>query len=319
MTRPPHPSSPSFRQPQQKGSTWSPPSSGEKENHRHHVWNQPLGGGSPSSGQSASSPFVVKSPDAVSRRASATGVTNDNHHNNHHDDKNHDVHEAMLADEADHASSSSAMVELTTTTTGLSQMELDDLRCTFALLDVNGQGRIQLETLYTALEAIQNNHHQRQRRRRRPHPAFQRLDEWKKQHQQESERAAAKQGQEQAPAYTKNHNDSVDSNNSDEYITFDDFVHLLTDADPSDTRSELHKVFDLFDVHGRGYITVDDLARIAHELGEDLSLEELQEMMARAAAATSDDNHYKNGQGGGSGVVTLEQFETIMSKPMFDD
>jgi centrin-3 len=44
-------------------------------------------------------------------------------------------------------------------------------------------------------------------------------------------------------------------------------------------REEIDRAFDLFDINGKGLIDADDLKRIAEELGEALSDEELQSMI----------------------------------------
>ena len=59
------------------------------------------------------------------------------------------------------------------------------------------------------------------------------------------------------------------------------------------------QVFRLFDEDQSGYITVKNLARVAAELGEALSEEELKEMVLRA-----DSSH--------SGRVSLDDFYSLM-------
>lgn len=74
------------------------------------------------------------------------------------------------------------------------------------------------------------------------------------------------------------------------------------DGTAAATLASYAHVFELFDVDGKGYITVDDLARLAHELGEhDMTHDELEEMMERAAHCQE------------KGKVTLEEFIQIMS------
>ena len=188
--------------------------------------------------------------------------------------------------------------DLTTTATGLSQTELEDLYRSFSLFDINGEGRIKVGTLLTALKEVQggcsdqSSHSIRQQRRL--HPIFKRLEAWKR--------------KEVGPSSEENNQAQSNKRNDDneEYLNFDEYVHLLTDPDPSDSRSELQKVFDLFDGEGNGCITVDDLSRVAQELGEIMTQEELEEMINRAGA-------------GENGKVTYEQFENIMSKRIFDD
>ena len=49
-----------------------------------------------------------------------------------------------------------------------------------------------------------------------------------------------------------------------------------------DSRAEINKVFASFDTTRCGKITVADLKRVAHDLGEDMSDEELDKMFVKA-------------------------------------
>jgi len=46
-----------------------------------------------------------------------------------------------------------------------------------------------------------------------------------------------------------------------------------------DPREEINRAFDLFDQEGKGAIDIDDLRRVARELGEALQEEELAAMI----------------------------------------
>ena len=87
-------------------------------------------------------------------------------------------------------------------------------------------------------------------------------------------------------------------------IDFDEFIEMMT-AKMSDrvTREDLKKVFDLFlgDDNRDGKITVKHLRRVARELNETMTDEELNEMIARA------DLDKDNG-------VDFEEFYQIMTK-----
>ena len=85
-------------------------------------------------------------------------------------------------------------------------------------------------------------------------------------------------------------------------LSLDDFIRLLTTPNQADTRDEWEKIFDLFDESGKGYITVDDLAHVAKDLGETMGEDELRAMIYRAEK---------------SGRVTLEKFNDIMNKKLF--
>ena len=109
---------------------------------------------------------------------------------------------------------------------------------------------------------------------------------------------------------------------NDGAINFDEFVEMITakmvsrtKALPSDnpqlthlsyqeskdTIAEMKKAFKLFDWDNTGSITLENLRKVAQELGERLSDEELQEMIEEA-----DSN--------GSGSVNQTEFLRIMKK-----
>jgi Ca2+-binding EF-hand superfamily protein len=71
-----------------------------------------------------------------------------------------------------------------------------------------------------------------------------------------------------------------------------------------DTKEDINKVFRLFDDDKTGYITIKNLRRVAKELGETMTDEELMEMIERA---DSD----------GDGQVSAEDFYNIMTKKAF--
>jgi centrin-1 len=68
-----------------------------------------------------------------------------------------------------------------------------------------------------------------------------------------------------------------------------------------DTREEIMKVFALFDEEGTGKITFRNLKRVAQELGEDLTDEELNEMIDEADRT-------------GEGAINQEDFFRVMKK-----
>jgi centrin-1 len=88
----------------------------------------------------------------------------------------------------------------------------------------------------------------------------------------------------------------------DDAITFDAFVEMLTSKiGDSDSREDINKVFNLFDVDGKGRITLRDLKRVAKELGETLTDAELLEMIERADKD-------------GDSEITMEDFAAIMMR-----
>merc|ERR1719380_333568 len=88
-------------------------------------------------------------------------------------------------------------------------------------------------------------------------------------------------------------------------IDFDEFLDAITQKlGDKETRSGIHKIFDLFDDDKTGSISLKNLKRVAKELGETMSEEELREMIERADSK-------------GDGQITLEDFYTIMTKKTF--
>lgn len=71
-----------------------------------------------------------------------------------------------------------------------------------------------------------------------------------------------------------------------------------------ESREGIQKIFNLFDDDKTGSITLKNLKRVAKELGESLSEEELREMVERA-----DSN--------GDGEISFEDFYAIMTKKAF--
>ena len=68
----------------------------------------------------------------------------------------------------------------------------------------------------------------------------------------------------------------VDKDNSGR-LSFDNFLNLMsTKMSEKDTKEEILKAFKLFDDDDTGKISFENLKRVAHELGENLTDEELQ-------------------------------------------
>ena len=70
-----------------------------------------------------------------------------------------------------------------------------------------------------------------------------------------------------------------------------------------ETKEGIARIFDLFDDDHTGTININNLKRVAKELGETMSTEELKEMLERAAS---------NGE-----EITFEDFYFIMTKKTF--
>lgn len=87
-------------------------------------------------------------------------------------------------------------------------------------------------------------------------------------------------------------------------IDFDQFLDAITDKlGDKETRRGIEKIFELFDEDGTGSINLNNLRRVAKELGETMSVDELNEMLERAASNGSE--------------ITREDFYTIMTKRAF--
>jgi len=96
--------------------------------------------------------------------------------------------------------------------------------------------------------------------------------------------------------------DDVDTDGSGE-IGFDEFLQMMTQKTKLDTKEAIAKTFKLFDTGGAGAIGLKDLKRVAKELGENLSDDELSSMLEFAAK-----------QNPGSGVSPDEFYRLLMRR-----
>lgn len=87
-------------------------------------------------------------------------------------------------------------------------------------------------------------------------------------------------------------------------VDFDEFLDAISNKlGNRETKEGIDRIFDLFDDDKTGSINLNNLRRVAKELGETMSLDELKEMLHRAAA---------NGD-----EITREDFYSIMTKKAF--
>ncbi len=94
----------------------------------------------------------------------------------------------------------------------------------------------------------------------------------------------------------------MDKDLSSATVTFDEFVEMVTPKMQNrDSREEIMKVFSLFDDDNTGAISFRNLKRVATELGENLTDEELQEMIDEADRD-------------GDGLINEEEFYRVMRK-----
>lgn len=90
-------------------------------------------------------------------------------------------------------------------------------------------------------------------------------------------------------------------------IGFPEFLRLATaKLSDKDSRAEINKVFASFDLHKLGKITVMELKRVAQDLGEDMTEQQLEKMFAKADL---DDD----------GFVTSDDFYNIMTHRVYWD
>ena len=94
--------------------------------------------------------------------------------------------------------------------------------------------------------------------------------------------------------------DSVKTSSTDT-VEFAEYVRLMTPIIKNQDESERYRVgFHMFDEDSKGYITVDDLERVAKEIGEsDMDLSEFEEMIKEAG---------KNGKVDFDSFVKIMQF-----------
>ena len=96
----------------------------------------------------------------------------------------------------------------------------------------------------------------------------------------------------------------LDNHENANGINFDQFLDAITDKlGNKETREGIYRIFQLFDDEKTGHIHIHNLRRVAKELGETMSQDELKEMLERAAS---------NGDS-----ITFEDFYFIMTKKTF--
>eukprot|EP01069_Polyplicarium_translucidae_P001504 Polyplicarium_translucidae@DN1690_c0_g1_i2.p3 len=88
-------------------------------------------------------------------------------------------------------------------------------------------------------------------------------------------------------------------------IDFEEFLDAITSKlGDKESREGIQKIFNLFDDDKSGTITLKNLKRVARELGESMTDEELREMIERA-------------DGNGDGEISFDDFYAIMTKKAF--
>ena len=206
-------------------------------------------------------------------------------------------------------SSNSTLASSNTPPTGFSQAELFELQESFKLFDIENNGSIQVGDLTSILKTLQEEQQQSNSQRVFPHldTLLQRL--------------------------ARNYHD-------EDTLSLEDYIDLMASTtissamasaaqdgaenDYDDERKNFAHVFHLFDLDGKGYITVQDLERVAAELGEhDMTREELEDMIQRAKAAAPSPQR-KHGKQSGSKRspqheqrVSIDEFTRVMTMNLF--
>ena len=87
-------------------------------------------------------------------------------------------------------------------------------------------------------------------------------------------------------------------------MDFEEFLDGITSKlGDKESRNGINKIFDLFDDDHTGSINSNNIRRVAKELGETMNIQELEEMLQRAAS---------NGR-----EISREDFYNIMTKKAF--
>ena len=83
-------------------------------------------------------------------------------------------------------------------------------------------------------------------------------------------------------------------------LDFNEFFGLMTTKiSDKNSRAQYAKVFAIYDEERKGYITAENLVKVAETLGETISIEEINELIRRG-----DSDH--------DGVVSEEEFYNLM-------
>ena len=125
----------------------------------------------------------------------------------------------------------------------LTQDQLDELKSTFAIYDLDGDGLISMRELGSVMRALGHN---------------------------------------PTEAEILTFIESVDTNKNGT-IDFQEFCKLMsTKMKEMDTEADLIDAFRVFDVEDKGYITAHELRHVMTNLGEKLTDEEVNEMISEA-------------------------------------
>jgi calmodulin len=90
--------------------------------------------------------------------------------------------------------------------------------------------------------------------------------------------------------------------NCNGYVDYDEFIQMMTQTQlkPISADEELRKTFNVFDIDGNGYISADEIKKTMSHLGENLTDEEVNDMIKAAD---------KNGDG----KIDLSEFSGLIN------
>ena len=146
---------------------------------------------------------------------------------------------------------------------GLTEEEIEEIREAFAMFDTEGSGTIDPRELKAAMHSL----------------GFEK----------------------KSPTVYEMICDLEDKGND---CDFDEFLDAISSKlGNRETKEGIDRIFDLFDDDKTGTINLNNIRRVAKELGETMSLDELKEMLQRASS---------NGE-----EITREDFYNIMTKKAF--
>ena len=148
---------------------------------------------------------------------------------------------------------------------GLTEDEIEEIREAFNLFDTDGSGTIDPKELKAAMESL---------------------------------------GFENKNPTIYQMIDDLDVADNSRGINFDQFLDAITTRlGNRETKEGIYRIFELFDDDKTGTVNIHNLRRVSKELGETMGMDELKEMLERAAS---------NGE-----EISFDDFYFIMTKKTF--
>ena len=184
---------------------------------------------------------------------------------------------------------------------GIPEWQMQELREAFDLFDTDGSGTIDTKELQVALRALGFDSKKEKVRKMIAGVPMRCSNEPRLADGQPPTLAAGTANLCSAHAFGPPVGTDIDLDGSGT-IDFEEFVEMMTGKmGDRDSPDEIRRVFKLFDDDETGRISFRNLKRVARELGENMTDEELQEMINKADLD-------------GDGEVNEEEFLRIMKK-----